>query len=120
MPDPPDSISIDRLRCVAHIGVPEEERATAQTLEISLGIIPESGSFPEGDEIHLTIDYDAVARATRAIAAERPRQLIETLAQDVAGMILKEFSVREVRAEVRKYILVDNPGGVAVSVTRRR
>ena len=121
MPDfPPDTIQIDRLRCVAHIGVPEEERAHAQTLEISLGITPASGSFPEGDTIEGTIDYFAVSLLVRATAAGRPRQLIETLAQDVATSILHEFPVAEIQVEVRKFILVDNPGGVAVRITRRR
>ena len=121
MPDiPPDTIHIDRLRCVAHIGVPAEERAQAQTLEISLGITPASGSFPEGDTIAGTVDYYAVSLAVRATAAERPRQLIETLAQDIASSILKEFPIAEIQVEVRKFILVDNPGGVAVCVTRRR
>ncbi|MDB4673679.1 dihydroneopterin aldolase [Verrucomicrobiales bacterium] len=117
---PPDTIHIDRLRCVAHIGVPAEERAHAQTLEVSLAITPESGSFPAGDTIADTIDYHAVSLVVRATASGRPRQLIETLAQDVAASILEEFPVAEIQVEVRKFILVDNPGGVAVRITRRR
>ena len=121
MPDlSPDTIHIDRLRCVAFIGVPAEERAHAQTLEISLRITSQAGSFPEGDEISGTIDYYAVSLAVRAIASERPRQLIETLAQDIATALLKGFTIAEIQVEVRKFILVDNPGGVAVRITRKK
>ncbi len=120
MPNPPpDTIHIDRLRCVAHIGVPTEERAHAQTLEVSLQITPASGSFPAGDDITGTIDYHAVSLTVRATAAQQPRQLIETLAQDIATTLLQEFSIAEIQVEVRKFILVDNPGGVAVRITRR-
>jgi dihydroneopterin aldolase len=120
MLDPPDTIFIDRLRTVTHIGVPDEERALAQTLEISLEITPLGGCFPEEDDFSQTVDYDAVAKCVRATAAVRPRQLIETLAQDVAVSVLGGFPVGRVVVEVRKYILVDNPGGVAVRVMRQR
>ena len=60
---------------------------------------------------------DKVARRIGELAGERPRKLIETLADEVARMILKEFSVREVSVEIEKDIL---PETEAVLVRTRR
>ena len=59
--------------------------------------------------------------AIRKMAAESPpRQLIETLAEDIATLVLACFSVcAEVDVELRKYILPDTDY-VAVRLTRRR
>ena len=55
----------------------------------------------------------------RALAAARPRRLIETLALDIAGEILARFAVASVDVELRKYILPDTDY-VAVRLSRHR
>jgi dihydroneopterin aldolase len=57
------------------------------------------------DDIMRTIDYDAVARRVQGLAAEGPRHLIETLAADIARLLVDEFHAVAVTIEVRKYIL---------------
>ncbi len=58
-----------------------------------------------------------VASRLRALAAERPRRLIETLAAEMAACLLTEFNAIQVRITLRKRII---PGcdHVAVSLTR--
>lgn len=111
--NPPDEIRISALRLTTHIGVPEEERATSQVLEadITLRI---AGRF-EGmmDDIAATIDYAAVAARLQALAAERPRRLIETLAAEMAACVMGEFQAAGVSIELRKHIL---PGTDHVAV----
>ena len=46
-----------------------------------------------------------VADRVRELAAEKERQLIETLAQDIATAVLGEFEVGKVRIEIEKFIL---------------
>jgi phosphoglycolate phosphatase/dihydroneopterin aldolase len=55
----------------------------------------------------------------RAEAEERPRRLIETLAEDIAGVVLTRYPVKEVEVEVRKYI-VEGTGWVGVRIERSR
>ncbi len=100
-----DVILIRRLAVSCFIGVPEEERAEAQTLYLSLEITPERRFSSLQDRISDTVDYDRVARRTVELAAERPRRLIETLADEVAVMVLSEFAARQVTVEIEKHIL---------------
>jgi dihydroneopterin aldolase len=117
--DPLDHISIKRLAVDCFIGVPEDERAQLQTLYLTLTMVPTQPFASLQDNIDETVDYDAVARRLRAVATERPRRLIETLADDLARIVVEEFNVSKVRVEVEKHILPDTDA-VSVSTTRRR
>ncbi len=114
----PDRIEVRRLQVEARVGVPDAERARPQRLFISLAIVPVRGFEALRDDVGRTVDYEAVANRIKELAAERPRRLIETLAHDVAGAVLREFPAAEVTVEVEKHIL---PATDAVAVwTRRR
>ena len=113
----PDQIQLNAIRVSTHIGVPDEERATAQTLEIDLTLIPMSGFAGLDDEIDGTINYFDVWQQVKAIAAERPRKLIETLAEDLATALLADEKLARIRVEVRKFILPDT-ASVSVAIWR--
>jgi len=113
----PDCILIEQLELSAHIGVPDAERASPQRLTVNLEIEPHRAFDPERDEIGSTIDYFNVACSVQEFAAARPRQLIETLAVDIAEFILSRYGPRAVQVELRKYILPDT-AFVAVRVRR--
>jgi dihydroneopterin aldolase len=59
------------------------------------------------DELAKTVDYYAVCKAVQALARERPRKLIETLAAEIVEMLLAQFAIAAVDLELRKYILPD-------------
>lgn len=98
-------ILIAGLRVETRIGVPDEERATAQEVEIDIRIQPARDFTEMGDDLAKTIDYAHVCERISQLAGERPRRLIETLADEVAGMIIAEFGARSVEVELRKFIL---------------
>ena len=101
----------------AHIGVPSEERAEPQRLTVGLRIEPTRGFTGLGDELENTVDYFALTRRLKRLASERPRKLIETLVEEIAECVLREFAVRRVEVELRKFILPDTEY-VAVRVVR--
>ncbi|MDX2080403.1 MAG: dihydroneopterin aldolase [Terrimicrobiaceae bacterium] len=100
-----NEIVIRGLRLSAHVGVPDEERAEAQELQVDLVIEPVTGFEDLGEEIGRTVDYDRLSRRVAAVAGERPRKLIETLAVDIAEATLAEFPAASVTVEIRKFIL---------------
>jgi dihydroneopterin aldolase len=112
-----DWIHIEALELSAHIGVPEEERTHAQRLTVNLTLEPRRDFRELGDAIESTVDYFVLSKAVQALARERPRRLIETLAEEIAGLILQRFAVREVEVELRKYILPDT-AHVAIRISR--
>ncbi len=113
----PDVINVSKLELSAHIGVPDEERKVVQRLTVDLRLVPMRDFSSLADDLANTVDYFALTRRVRALAAERPRKLIETLVHEIAGCCLNEFAVREVDVELYKYILSD---AVHVSVRVRR
>ncbi len=114
---PPDTIEIRGLRLPTHIGVPADERATAQTVLADLVLTPATSFSDLADRIDATVDYAAVTTRIETLAADHPRHLIETLAEEVARSILTEFDVTQVTVTIRKHIL-PNTEHVAVTCTR--
>lgn len=102
---PLDEIRIVALQLTTHIGVPEAERAESQVLVAAITLRIATRFEAMKDDIGSTIDYAAVAVRLQALAAERPRRLIETLAAEMAACVLGEFKAAGVTIELRKHIL---------------
>jgi FolB domain-containing protein len=114
-----DTIEIRRLRVSTLIGVPDEERAVPQTLLVTIRMTPSQGFDGLADEISRTVDYHAVSQEIEALAAARPRRLIETLAVDIAGHLLGNHPLAHVAISIEKHIL-PNTECVAVHLERSR
>lgn len=114
-----DIIEIRRLQIPCHIGVPDDERATPQTLLVTVRMTPASDFDGLADDISRTIDYYQVSLEIAALAAARPRRLIETLATDIAAELLANHPLRHVAISIEKHIL-PNTECVAVHCERSR
>lgn len=100
-----NEIWIKSLKVQSQIGVSEAERQQPQELHVDLSIQP-TAPFPYmNDDVMRTIDYAAVANRVQGLAEEGPRHLIETLAADIARLIVDEFHAVAVVVEVRKFVL---------------
>lgn len=100
-----DEILIKDLQINCHVGVPDEERAQSQDLLVSVTLHPQVDDTPLNDDIDRTVDYYAVSLRLEDVAREKPRKLIETLAEDFADVVLSEFPVSSVTVEIQKFIL---------------
>lgn len=114
-----DTIEIRRLRVAAHIGVPDDERATPQVLLVTLRMTPSQGFGGLADDISRTIDYYQVSLEIQSLAAARPRHLIETLATDIADYLLGNHPLARIAVSIEKHILPDTEC-VAVHIERDR
>jgi 7,8-dihydroneopterin aldolase/epimerase/oxygenase len=114
---PADAILIHGLELPVQIGVPDEERAGWQTLRADVELRLRGRVEDFGDEIEATVDYDAVAKQMRALAAERPRKLIETLAGELVAALMQRWDLAGITLTLRKRIL---PGVDHVAVRIRR
>ncbi len=114
-----DQIHIEQLEVFAHIGVPNEERASAQRLTFSITFWPTGALRNLDDQIARTVDYSAVCKETKNFVQHRSDRLIETLADAVARHLLDVFQIEKITVELRKYIMPDVQY-VSVTVTRDR
>jgi 7,8-dihydroneopterin aldolase/epimerase/oxygenase len=114
-----DSILICDLSVLFHVGVTEVERANAQRLLLTVEMLHNVAQAAAQDDLRLTLDYFAVSQRLLGMGEGRSWKLIETLAVDIAFLVLREFKAEAVTAEVKKFIIREAEY-VAVRVTRTR
>ena len=112
-------IIIKGLRLDVAVGVTDAERDNPQRLEVDAVITPLKSFAAAADQIDRTVDYQSVAQRIAELARSRPRRLIETLAIDLAEMLVSEFQAGRAEVEVRKFV-VPNTDYVAVRCLRDR
>jgi dihydroneopterin aldolase len=114
-----DQIHIEQLDVFAHVGVLNEERASAQRLSFNLTLWPIRSMDDVNDEIGRAVNYADVCAEAKTFVSRRRDKLIETLADALAFHLLERFEIRRITVELRKYILPEVEF-VSVRVTRER
>ncbi len=112
-----DTITISDLEVFYCVGVPDAERAQPQRLLLTVEMTHDFHSAAAEDELGATIDYYSVCQQLKSFGEGVHWKLIETLAVDIAQMILEDFKPRTVTVEVKKFIIPEAQY-VAVRVTR--
>ena len=113
----PDQIIISQLGISTFIGATDEERRKPQRLRVSVTMEPISSFSTMADRLENTVDYAEISNAIKSLAATGQRLLIETLAEEIATMLLGGHPLVAVEVELRKYILPDTEF-VAVRIRR--
>jgi 7,8-dihydroneopterin aldolase/epimerase/oxygenase len=114
-----DALTIKDLEVFYAVGVTEEERSHPQRLLLSLEIPHDFTAAAAGDSLGETVDYFALSQRLLRFGDGCHWQLIETLASDLAKMVLEDFPARTVTVEVKKFA-VPQARYVSVVLTRKR
>ena len=115
-----DLIRVVDLEVYARVGVSDAERSEAQRLLISLEMAVASFSHAAGtDNLARTVSYYDVAQHAKAFTIERPRKLLETVAEELALDLLMSFPILKITLEIKKFVLPD-AGYVSVLIERTR
>ena len=114
-----DTIIIRELEVRYHIGVPDEERAQPQRLQLTVELDTDFTRAAAGDDLSATLNYFEISRRLLDFGTGRSWKLIERLAVELADFLLSEYRPAAVRVEVRKFILPETRH-VAVRVERRK
>jgi dihydroneopterin aldolase len=115
-----DRIFLRGLTAQCIIGFIDWERRTPQTLLIDLEIPCDCTLAARHDRVEDTIDYKRVAKRVLAWLPETQFHLVETLAHQLALLLLAEFSLEWVRVSVNKPGAIRDSRDVGVSLERRR
>jgi len=112
-----DTIAITDLEVFFQVGTTEAERSQPQRLLISVELEHDFNAAVSRDDLAATIDYFAVSQRLLRFGEGCHWHLIETLAVDIAQMILDEFLPKSVRVQVKKFVI---PQAAYVSVSVQR
>ena len=97
-----DELALLGLECFGHHGVFEHERRDGQTFVIDLVLGLDISAAAASDDLHDTVDYGGLALAVKAAVERDPVDLIETLAERIAGVCLTDDRVDWCRVTVHK------------------
>ena len=114
-----DKLQISGLRISAVIGVRTWERQLRQPLVIDLGFAINAAPASASDALDDALDYGAVARRVTELTEASSFQLIESLAESIAAMVLDEFAPASVTVKVAKPGAVPQAEGVSIEIERR-
>jgi FolB domain-containing protein len=114
-----DRITIKDLEVFYRVGVSEQERSAAQRLLLTIEIDHGFDAAAKKDHLSATIDYFAVTQRLLGFGEGREWKLIESVAVEVAGTVLREFGGAAIEVEVKKFIL-PQAAYVSVRVARHR
>jgi dihydroneopterin aldolase len=122
-PRPPqDELTIRGIECFGHHGVFEFERTGGQPFVIDLTLGLDTMSAAASDDLRDTVDYGSLVMEVKAAVETDPVDLIETLAQRVAGVCLLDDRVGYAKVTVHKPTapIQATFADVALTITRKR
>jgi 7,8-dihydroneopterin aldolase/epimerase/oxygenase len=113
-----DKIFLDELKIDTIIGIWDWERRIRQTVVIDLEMSADIARAAASDDVVDTLNYKAVAKRLQAFVGDSSFQLVETLAEKIAGLIRDEFDVAWVRVKVHKPGAIRGSKDVGVEIER--
>lgn len=97
-----DRLALRGLRVRGHHGVFEREREEGQIFVVDVELGVDTRPAAENDDLTRTVNYGVLAEEIVAIVEGDPVDLIETLAQRIAGACLAHTPVQEAEVVVHK------------------
>ena len=98
-----DEIKITNLEIYGHHGVLKEENVLGQKFLVSLVLRLNTRKAGKSDDIADSIDYSAVAGVVREVMENTKYNLIEAVAENIAGRVLREYEIIDnLTIEVKK------------------
>lgn len=115
-----DLIFLSDLRVQTVIGIWDWERAIKQTVGIDLEMEADIRKAASTDSIQDTLDYKSVAKRIIEFVEQSSFQLVETLAERIAGIVIDEFGVPWVRVRLSKPGAIRGSKEVGILIERHR
>ncbi|MBE0367105.1 dihydroneopterin aldolase [Pseudoalteromonas aurantia] len=113
-----DKVYISQLHVETIIGVYDFEKESKQSLYFDIEMLTDISAAAQSDDIHLAVDYAKVSERISVHTTGQPVELLETLVEQLAEIILNEFNVTQVMLRVSKPAAVSAAKTVGVEITR--
>jgi dihydroneopterin aldolase len=121
----PERLVIERLEFQGYCGVTTAERRTLQPIAVDLELEYAPGSFAlaaSTGDIANAVDYAAVAARVLEVGRKQTYVLLESLGEELLGMLFAEFPVVAAKLWVRKTVppVAGVAGSVGIRLERTR
>lgn len=117
--DSTDVIFLTGLTTDCIVGIWDWERQVKQKIVLDVEMATDVRRAAASDSIDDTLDYKKVAKRLLGFVGESRFQLVETLAERVAELIVTEFDVPWVRVRLNKQGAIRGARDVGILIERR-
>lgn len=97
-----DRIYVEDLRVKGTIGIFDWEKKIKQEISLSYEIDHDNLLASEEDKIDATTDYKTITKKIISFIEENKFELVETFAEKIAEMVIKDFDVNWIKLRVSK------------------
>jgi dihydroneopterin aldolase len=115
-----DRIFLRALQTECIIGFIDWERQVKQTVILDLELPCDCARAALTDNVESTVDYKKVSKRVLAFVEASQFKLLETLAQTLAVLLIREFDVAWVRLSINKPGAIRHSRDVGVTIERHR
>ena len=115
-----DRIFLRELKTEAIIGIYDWERRVRQTISVDLEFPGDVRRAAASDRIEDTLNYKLVAKKVLAFVEASEYHLVETLVEEIAQLVLREFALEWVKVSLSKPGAIRGSRDVGVTIERRR
>lgn len=113
-----DIIFIREFRLSIKVGMYDWERVVPQTVQFDLEIGIPGAHASQSDAIDDTIDYAKVVHRIEESLRDNKIELLEKLAEHIAGLVMGEFKAPWVKVSVTKLAALKNVKQLGVTIER--
>jgi len=115
-----DKVGIKHLQVETIVGIHDWERQVKQTLLVDVELSSDFGQASKTDQLVDAVDYCAVAELIRSYCCENRHNLLESLVDKLASLLLEAFPCSEVSLSITKPGAIAGASGVSVSTVQTR
>ena len=115
-----DRVIISDLHVRAVIGIFPDERSRKQDLILQLELDTDVRRAARRDQIEDALDYKQITKRILKFVSNSEFQLLETLAEGVATLVLAEFDTPRLTLRVEKPGALRHARTVGIQITRAR
>lgn len=113
-----DTIYISALHIKTIIGVFAWERQVKQTIVLNIAIGCDIRQAANSDDISASVDYKAVIERLLSAVGDSQFNLIESLAEYIADLLLNEFQINYLKLRLAKPNILNGVGEVSIMIER--
>ena len=113
-----DKVFIRGLEVEGIIGIFQWEREVRQIISVDIEMDFDNKKAAKSDSIEDALNYKLVGKRITSFIKDSKFQLVETLAENISKIILKEFPVTSVKVTLSKPGALRVSDSVGLSITR--
>ena len=113
-----DKVFLRGLEVEGIIGIFQWEREVRQIISVDIEMDFDNKNAAKSDSIEDALNYKLVGKRITSFIKDSKFQLVETLAENISKIIIKEFPVTTVKVTLSKPGALRGSDSVGISITR--